>query len=461
MSIQNLSIKKQLTFWYAIIIFINTAVLFASFYFLTVRYFLYETDRSLAIHTSQIVYSINDLEPKSIHDEQVKRIVESNMTEMPGIFVEVMDQSGMNAQGAESEFKDIGMSAITNDTQIYTQHSVGDTTMRVIAYPITTDSEPLGVVIMGHQIDVYESTLDQLRNIGVTILIFLTLPALLVGYLLANSATKPISKLSEDIDRITTEDLSRKLDVQPGSAETKNLIENFNSLLDRLHKAFTLERQFLGEMAHEIKTPLTVIKSNTQVTLAKERSTQDYKASLEQTLKQVDKLSERMHSLMDFAWSQNTDIEKTFSVLDLTQLVKEIAEVTAFMAAPKNIQVTSQIKEDIQVKGKEEKLYQALYNLADNAVKFTPPSGKVSIELERNDQEAKIKVTDTGIGIEENKLSSIFNRFYRTEDNKNIAGHGLGLAITESIIKAHKGTIEVTSKKGAGTHFIIYLPVIK
>jgi methyl-accepting chemotaxis protein len=102
---------------------------------------------------------------------------------------------------------------------------------------------------MGHQIDVYESTLDQLRNIGVTILIFLTLPALLVGYLLANSATKPISKLSEDIDRITTEDLSRKLDVQPGSAETKNLIENFNSLLDRLHKAFTLERQFLGEMA--------------------------------------------------------------------------------------------------------------------------------------------------------------------------------------------------------------------
>jgi signal transduction histidine kinase len=127
------------------------------------------------------------------------------------------------------------------------------------------------------------------------------------------------------------------------------------------------------------------------------------------------------------------------------------------MASPKSINVDSNIDENIFILGKEEKLYQAIYNIVDNAVKFTPENGKITLDLHKKNNQATIEIADTGIGIDPAQQKDIFNRFYRTEQNKNIAGHGLGLAITESIIKAHEGSIRVESNKGMGSTFIITL----
>ena len=164
-----------------------------------------------------------------------------------------------------------------------------------------------------------------------------------------------------------------------------------------------------------------------------------------------------MISLMDFAWSQSTDLLKTFKEIDLSQLLSEINNVALYVASPKNIKIESDIKEGVLVFGKEEKLYQAIYNIVDNAVKFTPENGKVFIELSKKGGQAVIKITDNGIGIDMEQQKDIFNRFYRTEQNKNTAGHGLGLAITDSIIKAHGGSIKIESKKGLGSIFTILL----
>ncbi|OGC51867.1 hypothetical protein A2W32_00185 [candidate division WWE3 bacterium RBG_16_37_10] len=210
-------------------------------------------------------------------------------------------------------------------------------------------------------------------------------------------------------------------------------------------------------MAHEIKTPLSVMKSNSEVTLSKERSNEEYQQSIKQTLSQIDKLSTNMISLMDFAWSQSTDLPKTFKKINLSQLLTEIKNVSQYMASPKSLKIEAYVDDNIFVLGKEEKLYQAVYNIVDNAVKFTPEKGTINIELHKKGNQAIISVNDTGIGIDPAQQEDIFNRFYRTEQNKNIAGHGLGLAITDSIIKAHDGSIKVESKKGVGTTFTITL----
>lgn len=450
------SIKKQLTLWYSLIVFIVALILYSSFYLLTKRYLMYETDRSLSIHAAQIAYSIA-LNTCDLHDTQTKAILNLSQKEVPGIFVDIIDTQGLSIDGILSDFQNLSIEAINKNSPTYTQSKLGDLNMRIIAFPIRNANGVLGSVVMGHPIDVFEKTLAQLRNVGIILLFFLIIPAILIGYFLAKSATEPITKLGLDISKITSENLPRKVDVLAKTEETEVLIDNFNSLLDRLSKAFNLERQFLGEMAHEIKTPLAVIKSNSEVALSKKRGVEEYQESIKQTLDQVDKLSRNMESLMDFAWSQNTDLHQTFKKINLSQVLSEISSAALYAASPKNIRVNSNIEENILVLGKEEKLYQAIYNVVDNAVKFTPQNGEVTIALYKEKNQAIIEIKDTGIGIDAEQQRSIFNRFYRTEQNKNIAGHGLGLAITDSIIKAHEGLINVESKKGAGSVFTISL----
>ena len=451
-----ISIKKQLTLWYSLIIFVATIILFASFYLLTNGYLIYETDRSLSIHAAQIAYSIT-LNTNNLHDTQTKDILSLSQKEVPGIFVDVIDVQGLNTDGKLSDFQNLSIEAINKGNPTYTQNKLGDLSMRIIAYPIRNANSILGSVIMGHPIDVYDKTLAQLRNVGIILLLFLIIPSMLVGYFLAKSVTEPITKLGLEVGKITSENLSRKIDMPVKTEETEILVDNFNSLLERLSRAFNLERQFLGEMAHEIKTPLAVIKSNSEVTLSKKRGSKEYQESIKQTLDQIDKLSKNMESLMDFAWSQSTDLSKTFKQINLSQLLSEISSVALYVASLKNIKVISHIKENILVLGKEEKLYQAIYNIVDNAIKFTPQNGEVAIELYKEENQAIIKIKDTGIGIDPEQQKDIFNRFYRTEQNKNIAGHGLGLAIMNSIIKAHEGLLKVDSKKDAGSTFTIVL----
>ena len=451
-----LSIKKQLTLWYSLIIFFVAVTLFSSFYLLTKQYLIYETDRSLAVHASQIAYSVA-LNTNDTHDTQTKDILNLSKTEIPGMFIEVVDTQGFDTNGKASNFKELSAQALKDNTHLYSQNKINGFTMRVVVYPITTPGIALGSVVMGHPIDVYEKTLAQLKIIGVVVMLYLIAPSILIGYFLAKSAVDPITKLSKDINKITSENLSRRISLPVGSEEVDLLINNFDSLLDRLGKAFSLERQFLGEMAHEIKTPLSVIKSNSEITLAKLRTADEYQKSINQTLCQIDKLSGTMVGLMDFAWSQSTDFSKAFMEINLSQLMLEINNVALYMAAPKNILVESNIEGNIFVLGKEEKLYQAIYNIIDNAVKFTPEKGKITLELYKKNSGAFISVADTGVGIEAEQQRNIFNRFYRTEQTKNIAGHGLGLAVADSIIKAHNGLIEVNSKKGSGSTFIITL----
>jgi signal transduction histidine kinase len=457
---KKLSIKKKLTLWYGLTIFLVSSILFISFYLITNRYLVYETDRSLSIHSSQVAYNVG-INTNSLHDTQTKDILELSQKEAPGMFVQIVDSQGFNVDGTISDFSALAKKAVSTKNPQYTQVKVNEFSMRVIAYPITSNNSTLGAVIMGHQIDVYEKTLSQIRIIGILLLMFLISPSILIGYWLAKSATDPIKRLSLDINKINSENLSRHVELKVDTEESDLLVNNFNSLLDRLNNAFNLEKQFLGEMAHEVKTPLSVIKSNSEVTLSKIRSPEEYQQSIQQTLSQIDKLTKSLLSLMDFAWAQSSEAKIKFEKLNLSQLMLEIESVAKYTSAPKEITIISDIADAIYIQGKEEKLYQAIYNIVDNAVKFTPRGGLVEIKLYNKNEDAVIEVKDNGIGIDKEQQKSIFSRFYRTEQNKNIAGHGLGLAIADSIVKAHDGQIKLESEKDKGSTFKVVFKALR
>src|SRR3989344_7224278 len=456
---KNHSIKFQLTIWYSLTIFVASTVLFVSFYYITKRSIILETDRSLLGHASQIADNIG-LNTNDIFDSQTQEIVDVSKSQIPGIFVAVTDIAGHHIKSADDGiFLKFAKEAIEAKKETFAYQSISGITLRLVFYPIKRDGKILGTIVMGHPVDIYQQALQQLRNLALLLILFLIIPSILLGYFLAGNATNPINKLAKNMQKITTENLSKRVEIPSKSVETFKLISNFNGLLDRLNDAFNREKQFIGEVAHEIKTPLAVIKSNAEVTLSKEREAEEYKLSLAQVLTHTEKLSKRLSDLIDFAWSQTTDVQKNFSKINLSNVLKDVCENTQYLAENKKISVDCAILDNILVLGKEDKLSQVFFNIMDNAVKYNSENGDIKLELTKEQNKAVVKIIDTGVGIDKEDLKTIFDRFYRSDSNKNIKGHGLGLAIANSIIKAHNGKIEVHSTKDAGTTFTVTLPI--
>jgi|SRR3989344_3407193 len=454
---KNLSIKLQLTIWYSLIIMVISVVLFFSFYIITQRSILMETDRSLFTHASSIAENIG-LNTSNVYDDQTEEIVFVSKTQIPGIFLEVTDTNGHIVNNEETAIlQDLIVRAIQTKTPSYTNRKLGVSDLRIIAFPINNNGQIIGTVVMGHPVDVYTNALGVLKKTLLLLALFFIAPFIATGYFLSQNAVSPIVILSKRISQITEENLSERITVPSKSSETFMLVENFNNLLDRLKNAFLKERQFVGEVAHEIKTPLAVIKSNAEVTLSKKRDMDEYEKSLNQVLEHTNKLTKSLSGLIDFAWSQTTDVTIQFNKINLSDLLKGICDNSRYLAQTKNLEVNCDINENIIVLGKKDKLSQVFINIIDNSVKFTPQNGSISIKLYVKQDLAIAEVKDTGLGIGKEDLRTIFDRFTRAKGNEHIQGHGLGLAIAYAIVKAHGGDIEVESEKNKGTVFTVKL----
>lgn len=452
-----ITIKTQLTIWYTITIFIISSALFLGFYYLIQKALISETDRSLTTHATEIVAGIG---PKtiSICDAQAKEIVDSTQSEIPGIFLTMTDITGFDALGNNSnEFQDIASEAISKNKPLFSNKTVKGINLRFIAQPVVKDGRVIGALVMGHPIDIYQQALQELKGLAALLIALFVFPSIIAGYFFAKNATKPIVNLTSQMQRINLENLNEKVIINSGSSETYNLVKNFNGLLDRMNEAFNRERQFIGEVAHEIKAPLSVIKSNAEVTLSKNRNETEYKSSLSQILTHVDRLTKRLVGLIDYAWAQSVDIERHFSKVNLTKLLEEICENATYLASSKEIKLDCELQNDVYVSGKNDKLFQVFLNIIDNAVKFTPKGGKISVKLYTNELVAVTEIKDNGVGIAKKDIETIFNTYSRGSNYKS-SGFGLGLAIAKSITEAHNGKILVKSKENQGSLFIVTLP---
>lgn len=195
--------------------------------------------------------------------------------------------------------------------------------------------------------------------------------------------------------------------------------------------------------------------------MTKDRTKEEYKKAFSETLIDVNRLSTTIKNILDLAWigAENTNLgENSF---DLSGALIELQEIASKLASQKHITLKGVIEPEVVVGGAEDKISRAVLNIIDNAIKYTPTSGSVTVSLRKRKGNAVIEVKDTGIGIPEKELAHIFERFYRGSKAAKVLGSGLGLAITQGIIKAHRGEIQVTSKPGKGTQVLITLPLFR
>jgi heavy metal sensor kinase len=268
--------------------------------------------------------------------------------------------------------------------------------------------------------------------------------------------------MNRQTQRISAESLSSRLDVTNPRDELGRLGATINDLLTRLETSFTQQQRFIADASHELRTPLAVLRGETEVALTKPRTIDEYEDSLSLIKDEAERLSRIVEDLFILA-RQPIDAPAALlkKPLSLSELVRDCARAAHVLALGKGVRLKTENNPDaIVLNGDEELLKRMILYLLDNAVKYTPRGGEISIGLARQNGNAHIVVRDTGIGISQVDQLHVFDRFYRVDKARSRAhgGAGLGLSIVQWIVDAHEGKIEVQSTPGKGTEFIVELP---
>ena len=310
-------------------------------------------------------------------------------------------------------------------------------------------------------------SLDQTREIQRDVMIILLVLLLftgtlapLSGWFLANRALVPIRAVARTAADINETDLSQRLDLASSEVELAQLVQTFNSMLERIEQAFQRQRQFTADAAHELRTPMSIMQTHLEVTLAQTRSIADYQDALISVQEEVQRLSQLIRMLMMLARADVSELSVSMDTFNLSQLLNAVIEPFSLMAEDKNIALVLDIAPDLMIEGEENRLIQVFYNLVDNAIKYTPQGGCVRLSAQAVDQKIEIRVEDTGPGIPPKERSRIFDRFYRMDSarNRKQGGFGLGLAIAKQIVELHNGTVKAANRQDEGAIFTVTLP---
>ena len=278
------------------------------------------------------------------------------------------------------------------------------------------------------------------------------------GWWLATRAIQPIDDISATAVKIAAGDLSHRIGLGDTENELGRLANVLNATFARLEAAFGQQKQFTSDAAHELRTPVSVVLTQTQTALNRERSSAEYREALQACQRAAQRMRGLIESLLELARLDAGQEQMKRLTFNLSDIANDCVQLIKPLADEKGIQLQAELG-PARCVGDPERLSQVITNLLSNAVHYNKPQGQVSIRVSAQDGFAILVVADTGSGIPPEALPRIFDRFYRAEHSRTEGRSGLGLAISKSIVEAHGGTIAVESEPEKGARFTVRLPV--
>jgi heavy metal sensor kinase len=283
------------------------------------------------------------------------------------------------------------------------------------------------------------------------------------SYWLAARSFAPMQRLAETARKIKAGDLHQRVPVPPARDEVQYLAVTLNAMLDSLDHAFARQRRFVADASHELRTPVAVIRNKAGIALLETPQLDETVTALSEIRTETERLTLLLTDLLTLARGDEGQARFEREVVQLDRLVETVAATTEVLADERRIALTVQTPHPVTVVGDEARLIQVAMNLLDNAIRYTHPGGQVWVLVEQTDEEARLMVRDTGIGMAPEHLPHIFERFYRADPTRRRTGgssSGLGLSIVEWIVRAHGGSIDVESQVGRGSCFTVTLPLL-
>ncbi len=462
------SIRSRLTIWYILLLGI-ILILFSVFlnYFLSKR--LYESvDNSLAVSaavaTTSAVMKFNRSPLLGLDQLFEQFMGTSNLNK----FYRIYDGSGNvgsrsnNIDASKFPLSQTAYADALEGKNSYETFLVdGNHPIRVITMPIIREKKLVNLVQVGTSLEAVQETLKNLRIFLLTAVPSVLVLATLFARFLARRALKPISKIIQTARDIGQgQKLSQRIPVLKVKDELGQLALTFNEMMDRLENSFAQMRQFSSDASHELRTPLTVLQGQNELVLSKPREPKEYQEVIASNLEEINYMSKVLEDLFALSKSDENQILLNCKAMDLRGLVEEVCKHAEVLAGEKDISIIIAFLEPVKINGDEVRLRQMVWNVLHNGIKYTQPGGELKVSLLEEAGFALLSIQDTGIGIPEKNLPSIFDRFYRVDRarSRDEGGSGLGLSICKHIVEAHKGKIEVESRLGVGTRFKIRIP---
>ncbi len=460
------SLRARLALLSALLLCLIVLVIGLIFYALTSEWLLAQIDQTLTVTGNQVATGLIDpeeplpIQPLPAQQTAATEAAQAFLQEQ-GYFVRVLNLETGAILIRSTAFDPPLPEASRRDGPYLETLSIGAEAAPVRVYTLPMPRVQPYAVQVGQSLEELQETQGQMLRLLAFMLIPAATLAAFSGWLLAQRALIPVNVITQTAQAISQDDLSRR--IQPGlpDDELGRLAQTFNHMLDRVQSAFTRQQQFTADAAHELRTPLSIMQTGLDVTLAQPREAEAYRTMLESMREEVRRLGQLTGQLLLLARADAHTLPFEPRPTDLSLLLHTVVDQIEVAAGEKQIALRRDIPTGCQLMGDEDRLIQLMLNLLENAVKYTPEGGTITVTLQQVPGYVHFSICDTGIGIPPEHLEHIFDRFYRVDRGRSRqqGGVGLGLAIAHQIARLHGGEITVTSQPGQGSTFTVRLPV--
>lgn len=458
----------KMTLWFILAFFFSTLIICTFLYFRMKHQFIKEVDRFLFDEIKELsdVLSRNSIKPGELKNFEIKEVAR---TYYP-IYFRVLDINGFPLYTSNG-FKEIKyklndktISNAKNDIETRENiHAPGRRRpFRIITIPFYVDEGPTYIIQVGTHLHFVRKSLSNFKHNIMTVFPIILVLGAIGGWILAKRSLSPIGYIASKARSITSENLSERLKPRGTDDEMDDLIRTINEMIARLEISFKRMAEFTADASHELKTPICVMRGETEVLLSKGRKAEEYQEGLAHFIEQFDHLNQMINDLILLSKFDATQMELKMALIRLDLLIKDLCNLFQILAEQKSIALEMDTTEEVTVLGDKVRLQQLFTNLIDNAIKYTP-KGSIRVTVEKNEEVVLVKIKDTGMGIPKEEQGKIFERFYRVDKSRSreTGGVGLGLSIAEWIAHAHHGKIEVESELNKGSTFTLYLPILR
>ncbi|MCK9425628.1 MAG: HAMP domain-containing histidine kinase [Ignavibacteriaceae bacterium] len=458
----NLTLRNRIAAFNSLATAILILILFVAIYFVVNNTVYEKMDNELREESYEFISEYKIVDGKFIFSHPFSWAAGGHgNVEVSPIFVQVMSPGGSIIQKTSNLLQDSLIFQNIPKVEISFSSILNGKPIRQYQAPMTDmDKKFVGTILIAVPLKEATMVLNKLLVVLVVAYPIFLIALFTISRSIAGKTIEPIHEVIATAEKITKENLSERIPLPKHKDEIYLLSKNINELLSRLEEALLREKQFTADASHELRTPLSVIQGTLEVLIRKPRTQEQYTAKISDVMKETKRMSDLIDQLLFLARHDNSSMKIFMQPINVENLFEDLKNRYAEILQSKNLVFQKSIQENLIVKAQPSMLLIIIENLLSNAIKYSNSGGTITFLVKMMDRKIAIQLKDTGVGIKEEQIKNIFNRFFRTEESRNgfSSGMGLGLSIVKKLAELQNISLSVESVSNEGTSFTLLFP---